>query len=175
MCERTPDPPANVDFSLVNGTAGESPLKTLRERLLAHASDDSCASCHTRTDPIGLALEHFDGVGAYRALDNGEPIDASAQIGKKSFVGAQGLAYVLRDDPKIPTCLVQNLYAYTSGANGEELDRDLLQPALKLFADGGYKVAPLIRHIATSEDTYRVVSHPPPAPGDEVLTEVAQR
>ena len=57
LCEPTPLPPANVDFSIVNNTNG--PLKTVRERLLAHATTPTCASCHNHSDPIGLTLEHF--------------------------------------------------------------------------------------------------------------------
>ena len=39
---------ANVDFSVINDTAG--PLKTVRERLMAHATTPTCASCHTPWD-----------------------------------------------------------------------------------------------------------------------------
>ncbi|HYJ34575.1 MAG TPA: DUF1592 domain-containing protein, partial [Rhizomicrobium sp.] len=54
LCEPTPTPPANVDFSVINDTSG--PLKTVRERLLAHATTPTCASCHNHSDPIGLSL-----------------------------------------------------------------------------------------------------------------------
>ena len=47
LCEPTPTPPANVDFSVVNDTAAA--LKTVRERLMAHASNPACASCHTHS------------------------------------------------------------------------------------------------------------------------------
>ena len=57
LCEPTPTPPNNVDFSVVNNTNG--PLKTVRERLMAHATSSVCASCHTHSDPIGLSLEGF--------------------------------------------------------------------------------------------------------------------
>ena len=57
LCEPTPTPPTNVDFSAVNDTGG--PLKTVRERLMAHATNPACASCHTHSDPIGLVAGGF--------------------------------------------------------------------------------------------------------------------
>jgi CxxC motif-containing protein (DUF1111 family) len=53
----TPTPPANVDFSAINDTSG--PLKTVRERLMAHATTPTCASCHT---PVLLTDRHSNPV-----------------------------------------------------------------------------------------------------------------
>jgi hypothetical protein len=64
LCEPTPAPPANVDFSVVNDVSGA--LKTVRERLTAHATNPTCASCHNHSDPIGLVLEGFDTIGGRR-------------------------------------------------------------------------------------------------------------
>ncbi len=89
LCLPTPDPPNDVDFSAVNDP--NSPIKTLRERLMAHATNKTCAACHKLSDPIGLSLEDFDTIGGYRTTENGEPIDVSATIEGKSFSGAQGL------------------------------------------------------------------------------------
>lgn len=172
MCDPTPDPPPDVDFSLVNAANNPS-LKTLRQKLLAHAEDESCASCHVRTDPIGLALEQFDGIGARRELENGAPIDVSAKLGKKSFIGAQGLAFVLRDDPKIPACLVRNIYAYGSGEDGEEMDPERWTSASEAFAKSGYRVRPLLKHAVSSSSFYAFSAPHGSAP--EPTLKVAQR
>jgi hypothetical protein len=50
---------------------------TRREQMAAHVADPSCAACHTRIDPLGLSLEHFDASGQYREVDAGQPVDAS--------------------------------------------------------------------------------------------------
>ena len=52
LCEPTPTPPANVDFSIVNDVNNPK-LRTVRDRLKAHATTPTCASCHTHSDPIG--------------------------------------------------------------------------------------------------------------------------
>ncbi|HUK35168.1 MAG TPA: DUF1592 domain-containing protein [Vicinamibacterales bacterium] len=68
-----PTPPANVP-PLV-----ERPVTTgtMRDRLLAHKTNPSCARCHSMFDPLGLALENFDAAGVWRTMDEGLPIDAS--------------------------------------------------------------------------------------------------
>ena len=141
LCEPTPLPPANVDFSIVNNTNG--PLKTVRERLLAHATTPTCASCHTHSDPIGLSLEHFDSTGAHRLRENGQLIDVSGTIQGKTFLGAQGLGRYLHDNPKFPACLARKLYSYGVGANSEDVDPAVYKTAYKAFVDGGYRLRDL--------------------------------
>jgi hypothetical protein len=167
MCDPTPAPPANVDFSILNGS--DPKLVTVRQRLLAHTTDESCASCHTRSDPIGLSLENFNSIGEYRKQDENGLIDASAKIGAKSFAGPVELGVVLRNDPKIPSCVTQNVFAYGAGAKGGDLDPAVFEPAKKAFADSGYKLKTLLRATLTDPAFYRVI----PA-ADEVQPAPAQ-
>ena len=88
MCQPTPAPPADVNFDIVNDTHNPN-LRTVRQRLLAHATSPICASCHTHNDPIGLSLENFDSIGGYRTTENGVAIDVSATLGGKSFSGSE--------------------------------------------------------------------------------------
>ncbi len=63
-----PLPPPNVgDLPVVKGKN-----LTVRQRLEQHRSVATCASCHSRIDPLGLALEHYDAIGAWRERQNGE-------------------------------------------------------------------------------------------------------
>ena len=76
LCQKVPAPPAAVKFDIVQDT--NNPLyKTARDRLKAHATNPVCAGCHKIIDPIGLALENFDGAGAFRTTENGVAIDTS--------------------------------------------------------------------------------------------------
>jgi hypothetical protein len=65
-----PEPPPNVP------TLPESTTEKLsmRARMERHRADPVCASCHQLMDPIGLVLEHYDGIGRWRTEDNGEPV-----------------------------------------------------------------------------------------------------
>ena len=52
----------------------------MRQTLEAHRTNPTCASCHQIFEPMGLALENFDAVGAWRTLDEGSPIDATGML-----------------------------------------------------------------------------------------------
>jgi hypothetical protein len=172
LCEPTPLPPANVDFSVVNDVNNPK-LKTVRDRLLAHATNATCASCHNHSDPIGLSLEHFDSLGSLRMTENGQAIDVSAKIGNKSFVGADGLAAYLHDSPKVPACLARKLYSYGVGASSEDVDPAQFKDAYASFTGGGYRLRTLLKGLATSPAFF---SAPAPTPvSTEHQTKTASR
>ena len=52
----------------------------MRERISEHRKNAVCAGCHAMMDPLGLALENFDGIGRWRLEDSGSRIDASGQL-----------------------------------------------------------------------------------------------
>ncbi|MBI2690115.1 MAG: DUF1588 domain-containing protein [Acidobacteria bacterium] len=73
-----PPPPANVP-ALEEVHAGAAP-RTMRERLAQHRNNAVCASCHSRIDPFGFALENYDVTGRWRTDDAGKPIDARGEL-----------------------------------------------------------------------------------------------
>lgn len=152
VCSPTPDPPADVDFSKVQALD----KGTVRTRLLAHKENEGCAACHRVSDPPGLALEHFDGIGQLRKLENGQPIDVSAEINGTKFTGAKGLGQVLHDDKRVPQCLVRNVYAYGVGRPTTDRDEDFLFDETKAFVADGYRFKELFNNIATSSGFYKV-------------------
>ena len=160
MCQPTPSPPASVDFSIVNDI-GNPTLKTVRQRLLAHATNPTCAACHTRSDPIGLALENFDSIGQYRTVENGDPIDASSSLQGKSFVGAQGLGLALHDNPNFPACFARKMFAYGTGADPSRVTPPMYRPFVTAFTAAGYRVPALIKALTATPQFF---SAPPPAP-----------
>ena len=159
LCEPTPAPPANVDFSVVNDTSGA--LKTVRERLMAHATNSTCASCHTHSDPIGLSLEGFDTIGQRRTTENGKQIDLSATIQGKAFVGSEGLGKFLHDNPKYTACMARKVYAYSRGENSEDVEASAFKAANKAFADSGFRMRALLKAVVEDKDYF---SAPPPSP-----------
>ena len=118
LCQPTPPPPNNVDFTAVNPD-GPNKAKTVRLRLEAHVTNPVCAGCHTLVDPPGVALERFDTLGQYREREEGQLIDVHSQIGGKPFDGAVGLGQVLHDNPRASACVAKNLYATGTGRSGK--------------------------------------------------------
>ncbi len=149
LCQIVPRPPPNVDFSKVENP--DPSLKTMRQRLTVHRSNPVCAGCHRITDPIGLALENFDGAGEFRVSENGAPIDASGSLDGKSFSDAVGLGQVLHDDPQLPQCLVTRAYDYATGGTPKGNDKAVLSYLNQRFVADGYRLPALLRTIALSQ------------------------
>jgi hypothetical protein len=100
LCMELPPPPIQVPEP--------PPGQTTRQRLAAH-SMNPCAVCHLFIDPPGLAFEHYDGLGRYRATEGGQPVDASGALeldGQQvSFRDAIELAQLLARSPTVADCL----------------------------------------------------------------------
>jgi hypothetical protein len=61
-----PPPPADAFEPELQVQSKEGKALTMKEAMIAHRQNPVCANCHKMMEPIGLALEHFDAVGAYR-------------------------------------------------------------------------------------------------------------
>jgi hypothetical protein len=157
LCQDIPTPPANIDFSIVEDTMGE--LRTARERLEEHVTNQACAGCHSLTDPIGLALESFDAVGMYREEENGAPIDTSGELDGIAYDDSVGMGQALRDNPALGPCLVRSLFRYAVGRSPEAGEEALLEYLDERFASSEYRVTELMREVVLS-DGFRTTSGP---------------
>ena len=121
-----PPPPPNVP-QLEESAVGSA--KSLREQLEKHRASAACASCHSRLDPLGFSLENFDGVGKYRAEEDGSPIDASGSMTNGTTVtGPAGLKKVILDrKDEFVEVMAGKLLTYALGRGLEYYD----QPALR--------------------------------------------
>jgi hypothetical protein len=164
LCQKVPDPPGDVDFSLFNDP--NAPNRTARDRLTAHATVPSCAGCHKLTDPIGLGFEQFDGIGQFRVAEQGAVIDVSGDLDGNQFTDAKSLAQAMRDSPAVPACLTNQLYSYATGRAPERNEREFVRYLETEFAESGYSLKTLLRDIATS-DAFYVVSQPKSGTEDE--------
>lgn len=154
MCQATPQPPANVDFSTVQ----DSKAGTVRGRLLDHMENEGCSGCHRRTDPMGLALEHFDGLGQLRTMENGVAIDVTADLKEAKLEGATGVGEYLRNEPKVSACLVRNVYQYGVGRKTVGRDRAYLKAQTDEFVASGYRFPELVASVASSPEFFAVPS-----------------
>ncbi|MBW2462612.1 MAG: DUF1592 domain-containing protein [Deltaproteobacteria bacterium] len=119
LCETLPPPPPSVIPILPPSTGAE----TTRERNLEHSQNPACAGCHRLMDPVGFALEHYDGFGRYRADENGLPIDATGEIvatpdGDVPLDGAETLSSYLASSPEARACFATNVAYYAFGVEG---------------------------------------------------------
>jgi hypothetical protein len=162
LCQKVPDPPGNVNFTVVQDTSNPV-YKTARARLSAHATDASCTGCHKVIDPMGLAMENFDSAGGYRTQENGEAIDASGVLDGIDFKDAAGLGRAVHDNPSTPSCLVDRVYAYAAGRPAAKEEADWVAYLKSRFAAEGYRLPALLRRIAMSAAFTRVTAPEPAA------------
>jgi len=169
LCQAIPEAPADVDFTqFVQDVA--TVHKTARDRLHAHSTQSSCAKCHVLTDPIGLGLENFDGIGRFRTTENEAAIDSSGDFDGRAFTDATQLGEAFAASPLVSACLVQNLYRYAVGRKQTNGERPLLRHLEDTFAASGYQVPALMRDIATSE-AFRTAT----APAEPAAVDTAAR
>ncbi len=161
LCQKVPPPPANVDFSAVNDP--KSNFRTARDRLTAHRANPVCAGCHKITDPMGLALENFDGAGQYRTDEKGTAIDATGSLDGKDFSDVDGLSRAVHDNPALPGCLVRRAYSYATGGAVSLNAEPALVELNKNFAAQNYRLRGLLKAIALN-DAFSTVSKPVPKP-----------
>jgi len=97
-------------------TPGSGPT-TVRELMAAHRASPSCAPCHDIIDPIGLALEHFDGIGSYRETYEGSvAIDTSGTLpGGTAVDGLSSLSGALAKDSRFMSCAAQKFGTFAMG------------------------------------------------------------
>ncbi len=147
LCSPPPPPPPGVPALPETASSG-----TMRQRLDEHANNPACASCHTQLDPIGFALEHYDGIGRWRDADQGQPIDATGTLPTgQTFDGEAGLAGVLKADPRFPACATHKLYAYALGRVPQSFDEPRIQGLVAAFAAGGYRARDLMMTLVRSD------------------------
>ncbi len=157
LCQEIPSPPANANTAIPEPSAD---ARTMRDRVAIHLEDPNCASCHRITDPIGLGLENFDGLGGWRLTDNGETIDPSGELDGVAFADAWELGAVLSEHPRVGACLADTMLRYATGrtvAEGEEAEVDYLGARLAL---AGHAVKALQLDIVTSP-SFRFVGELP--------------
>ncbi len=149
----------NTPASLPPPNAGDLPVVkgknlTVRQRLEQHRSVVFCASCHTKIDPLGLALENYDAIGAWRDRQNGEgrkggkfdpPIDPSGVMpGGQTFKTLpefKGLLLVERE--KFLKGFTEKLLAYALGRPVGAADQTLVKTLLGDAARDEYRLQAL--------------------------------
>jgi hypothetical protein len=110
LCDGTPAPPPGVPELPAQGTG------TVRQVLETHRAQPYCSSCHSLIDPLGVAFENYDAIGAYRTKDNGVAIDASVMMPDGTPIsGPFDLANAVAKDPRLTWCLTKQAMTYGVG------------------------------------------------------------
>lgn len=123
-----------------------------REQLKRHREDPVCNACHVRMDPLGLALEQYDAVGAYRTHDAGQTIDVNAQMPDGTqFEGLPGLQDILWDRrERFAEAFTERLLTYALGRGLEPFDQPTIRAIVRQASDDEYRIHSIIEAVVTS-------------------------
>ena len=149
--------------------------KTIRDLLALHTKSKSCAACHAKFDPVGLALENFDILGGwrtrYRGLEEGERVTgidraghdfaytlaASVDAGGKlvdgrTFGNIRELKAIFAANPRqLARNLLQQFTVYATGTPVRFSDRAEIESMLDASAANGYRVQDLLLSLVQSK------------------------
>ncbi|HKQ77342.1 MAG TPA: DUF1592 domain-containing protein, partial [Blastocatellia bacterium] len=158
----TPPPPADAgslpaDDKLFGGLS-------LKAKLEQHKRNASCANCHTRIDPLGFSLEHYDPVGRWRERypDGNSIEDAAALSDKTEIQGVDGLLkYLQSKEAQVRKTLSNKLIGYALGRTVMASDQLLIERMAQAGSDA--TLGRLAAEIATSKQfRYRRVGEETP-------------
>ncbi len=148
--------------------------KTIRELLALHTQSKSCATCHARFDPVGLALENFDILGGwrtnYRGLEEGKritgidraghdfsytvatPVDTTGKLlDGRAFTDVTDLKILIAADPRqLARNLLHQFTIYATGTPVRFSDRPEIESLLNSCAKDNYRVRDLLHALVQS-------------------------
>lgn len=148
LCIEPPPPPAGVETT-VDPSFGDGPM---RERLAKHREDPSCATCHELMDPVGLAFENYDGVGAWREQEGPWDIDPSGTlpIGGE-FADALEMVELIAASDKFAHCTAEKALLYGLGRAVTDEDEAVVEAAAQALVESDYAFEALIIALTTSD------------------------
>jgi hypothetical protein len=150
-----PQPPPDVP-PLPENTTGQGVAVTVtsvRDRMIAHRQVQPCKGCHQLMDPIGLALENFDGVGRWRTKDSGFEIDSSGELVDGTTVdGAGSLRKALLSYPDaFVQTMTEKLLMYAVGRAMHYYDMPVVRSVARDVASTDYRFSSLVLGIVNSQ------------------------
>ena len=146
-----PPPPPNVPPLEESAEAGQS-LGSMRERMEQHRVNPVCASCHTRMDPLGFALENFDAIGRWRTMDGTSAIDASGLLPDgTAFAGPDEFrqALLMHREEFVRT-FTEKLLTYALGRAVQYYDMPAVRTIMRDAAPDNYRWSSLVLGIVES-------------------------
>lgn len=147
----TPPPPPPPDVPSLDeaavGTTG-----SMRSQLEAHRANPTCASCHSRMDPLGFGLENYDAIGRWRTADGNFPVDAAGTLPNgQTFSSPAEMRSILESElPDFSRTLTEKMLTYALGRGLRSYDRPAVEAIDGALAADGYRFQTLILEIVRS-------------------------
>jgi uncharacterized protein DUF1592/uncharacterized protein DUF1588/uncharacterized protein DUF1585/uncharacterized protein DUF1595/uncharacterized protein DUF1587 len=148
-----PPPPPDVPaFDETKSATAEGKTLSTRERMEAHRKNPACNSCHRVIDPLGLALENFDTVGAWRIKDNGVAVDSNGVLydGTKMAGPADLRQALLGKSDVLLRNFTDNLLSYAIGRRIEYYDQPTIRSIVRKAAQSNNRFSAFVLGVVNS-------------------------
>ena len=146
-----PPPPPNVPALPTRGEGGT--VTSVRQRLAQHRTNPVCATCHAQMDPLGFALDHFDAIGGWRDVNEGNtPVDASGVLpnGEKFNGPGELRSVLLGRREQFVGVVVEKLLLYGLGRPIETNDMPVIRKIVRDSRAGDYRWSAIMTGIVRS-------------------------
>ncbi|HWW87195.1 MAG TPA: DUF1592 domain-containing protein, partial [Vicinamibacterales bacterium] len=148
-----PPPPPDVPaFDETKAATASGKALSVRERMEEHRKNPTCNSCHRVIDPLGLALDNYDVIGAWRIKDNGVAIDSNAKLyDGTDLSGPASLreALLARSVPIVRN-FTDNLMSYALGRRIEYYDQPTIRAIVKKAEQNNNRFSSFVLGIVNS-------------------------
>jgi len=160
------NPPPGVP-ALNDKDIGTTKALTVRELMAKHRASPTCASCHAVMDPLGFALENFDGTGMWRDKDRfaNAPIDSAGELPDGTKInGPDDLRNaLLRHPDQFVQTFTENLLTYSMGRTREYYDMPTVRRIVRDTQAKDYRFSAIVQAVVRS-DQFRMRRVPQPEP-----------
>jgi hypothetical protein len=142
-----PPPPPGVP-PLKERSAGAP--SALRERMEEHRNSPTCSSCHSRMDPLGFALEHFDGIGRWRETDGGAPINSAITLDGATIDSPKAFREALARGDQLVYTVAEKMLTYALGRGLEYYDAPTVRQLVRDLGQNNNRWSSLVLGIVKS-------------------------
>ena len=153
-----PPPPPNVPVLEATSSASEGRILTTRERLEIHQASPTCNACHQFMDPIGNAMDNFDGVGRWRDRDeNGVSLNTESKFYDGTVISSpvELREVILQRPEQVVRNFVNNLFGYAIGRRTGYLDQPTVRGIERDAKANDYRMSSFIVGVVQS-DAFRM-------------------
>jgi hypothetical protein len=151
LCTTPPPPPQNV----IIRPPDLDPRLTTRQRFDEHTSSAQCSGCHLLLDPIGFGFEHYDGMGRWRDMEGGQPVDGSGSLTGTDvdgdFDGAVALGAKLAQSTDVQLCYATQWFRFGYGRGETDADACSLHDLATSFVASQGNVRELLIALTQTE------------------------
>ncbi len=149
-----PPPPPDIPSLEASEKSADGHTLSLRQALALHREQPLCSSCHDRMDPLGLAFENFNAMGAWREAELGQPLETSPGklLTGEKFADVSELKHILATTRHTDfyRCLTEKSLIYALGRGTEAGDITTIDSIVDSLEASGGKFSTLIRGIVDS-------------------------